>query len=1184
MSSEIPEGPSLNRIDHIGAKHIADLDRFLHPRAGVVREDRRRDGTPPFIFLEVTGFLIEELAKMFARTHDSRYYDRAWKAACYLTRTDTVDDGPPSPYLNGLLRPRWYEEADATATISDPWFVYSFKSNNAFVFDNAICALGLLTLASVSLPERQDAHRTLVDRARVIGDELVKLWDASSHLPAGKRSMPAIVHAEDTTWSPGRENLRKWSRQFGPHHAKIAEALARLYVETGEERYRRVARELATRIAALQQHGGRFITTKANRTTQLHPHCYAAEGILEVAELLQDSWLREVGVKATEWALQLERGDGAIPQEWGPAGDESGTPSYARTDAVAQVLRLASRLITIGRLSEEQWDRVTRLAAHVAGQHTDQGFYYGYFENGDRADGVVSYWADAFAVDALNEFAKASLARETTLVVAAGGEGTRFYPMSDEERPKPFFRLGPYSLLQWTVLRFVDSGCVRPRHVFVVTGESSVREAQRQLSELGVPEDNVVGEGAVARGTPHALKLALQKECELLGPRRRVIFSTSDNLFEPEIRFQSALPQTLAAVGSGRDRGGFDIVSLAVPAAKPSSSLGNHFYRNEGALVLPVVRFEEKPPEELIKPDENVALDVGSFVAAREPLERSLDAALTNAALTEKEKKSLAIAVLEKGVGLYKGVCLLAGVRFVDIGDLRNVHRDLIGSRCERECGNVHLSSDSVRIKTLASFDNLVIANDTGRDNGHVTIVRVHGLAIMFNEHANAAVVMPIGSKTALEAIREALKAPQWKPYVGGGLAAAHAAPDEWAIGCQRCVIEPDHPGLVLLSACKDLRVRRTPNELQVTDTRLWPPEASLPIMDILKTTAHDPLLARHLTDVMLLTGFIKDRFCRRPETKEVLHYTAATHDGGGTLSEDGLAVERKLEGLLAPTGLDTKSLPPHVTTTLLEDLYGHAVDPDQVGYLERLNDSAASALKIIREGLFRDYAFRHELLYIVANHDDPTRFRTANMRLRPRPPLDREEIRRVFACLTFAEIWANVHEVWKQPLAPRLSERLPEDSARGLDVYCHFLAEADIPAGPYLEWVIEQFKRADSALCVFTAEELRLRSAYNRHDREPALASDDILRRWLNGTGVDELKPAIRQVFHTAEVNWRVLTMMPVHCRCLVDHRLENGSRLRELALAVWEIGQSKMHFLGSREEKFLTKLLEDLQPGTPE
>lgn len=137
--------------------------------------------------------------------------------------------------------------------------------------------------------------------------------------------------------------------------------------------------------------------------------------------------------------------------------------------------------------------------------------------------------------------------RELDVVIMAGGSGTRFWPLSTEERPKQFLRLfGARSMLQLTWDRIAT--LVPEERVFVLTNARYLPLVREQLPQL--PADNVIGE-PMARDTSGAIALATAV-CRARHGDPVMAVLTADHLIQPVEVFQSTLVSAAeAAKASG---------------------------------------------------------------------------------------------------------------------------------------------------------------------------------------------------------------------------------------------------------------------------------------------------------------------------------------------------------------------------------------------------------------------------------------------------------------------------------------------------------------------------------------------------------------------------------------------------------------------------------------------------------
>ena len=202
-------------------------------------------------------------------------------------------------------------------------------------------------------------------------------------------------------------------------------------------------------------------------------------------------------------------------------------------------------------------------------------------------------------------------------VILAGGGGTRLWPLSRSQRPKPFLPLldGGRCLLQATVERL--SPLVEPQDVYVVTDvryHDLVRDVVPAL-----PPENIVGE-PMGRNTAAAVAMAGHA---IERPSDDVMISLhADQAIADEAGFRAVL-----AAAVERARGG-DIVTLGIEPTEPATGFGYILSTGDatpyaGRETYRVERFEEKPtPERAVELVEGgrAFWNAGAFIWRRDTL------------------------------------------------------------------------------------------------------------------------------------------------------------------------------------------------------------------------------------------------------------------------------------------------------------------------------------------------------------------------------------------------------------------------------------------------------------------------------------------------------------------------------------------------------------------------------------
>jgi mannose-1-phosphate guanylyltransferase/mannose-6-phosphate isomerase len=173
-------------------------------------------------------------------------------------------------------------------------------------------------------------------------------------------------------------------------------------------------------------------------------------------------------------------------------------------------------------------------------------------------------------------------------VVLAGGGGTRLWPLSTPERPKPFLRLiGDETLIERSVARLAP--LVAPPDVYVVTDRRYIDLAREQLPEI--PAANFIGE-PMGRNTAAAVALAAEAIERPADEAMIVLPADAHIADEAGLRAALAVACEVAADGS--------LVTLGVKPDRPETGYGYVMARPPARIVagretFAVDRFVEKP-------------------------------------------------------------------------------------------------------------------------------------------------------------------------------------------------------------------------------------------------------------------------------------------------------------------------------------------------------------------------------------------------------------------------------------------------------------------------------------------------------------------------------------------------------------------------------------------------------------
>jgi mannose-1-phosphate guanylyltransferase/mannose-6-phosphate isomerase len=214
-------------------------------------------------------------------------------------------------------------------------------------------------------------------------------------------------------------------------------------------------------------------------------------------------------------------------------------------------------------------------------------------------------------------------------VILAGGGGTRLWPLSRPDRPKPFLKLlGDRTLLRATFDRLVP-GLLRPADVIVVTDRRYTSLVLEELPEL--ERWQVLGE-PTGRNTTAAIAYAaaaIERP-----PDDVMVLLPADHLVRDEDGFRALLRSAVAVAAGGRPGiGAPSLVTLGIAPTGPETGYGYIVAAGQRPGVpnaYDVARFLEKPSVDaaaaLLAGSSIVAWNAGIFVWRRDSIRAALTA------------------------------------------------------------------------------------------------------------------------------------------------------------------------------------------------------------------------------------------------------------------------------------------------------------------------------------------------------------------------------------------------------------------------------------------------------------------------------------------------------------------------------------------------------------------------------
>lgn len=295
------------------------------------------------------------------------------------------------------------------------------------------------------------------------------------------------------------------------------------------------------------------------------------------------------------------------------------------------------------------------------------------------------------------------------IVIIAGGQGTRLWPLSKADHPKHLLSLiNEDSLLQNTIKR------VEPltKSIYIVPEASHVDEVRKQLPDY---KDNIILEPA-RRGTANCIIYALAKLKAEVPSDEVVVFLHADHHIGDIKSFRSAVE---AAANASKELAKITLIGVApdYPATgfgyiKTGGEIGTQ----KGLPVLEVEKFVEKPDEKTARAylkSHQYLWNLGLFAGSIETFEdeiRQYSPELWgrySALCDGKEKEYLDFANEPIDTALIEKIPDLAVIPghfdWADIGSFRDLYEILRNGE-----SNVHKG----KVYDIDSKDSLVMAGD----------------------------------------------------------------------------------------------------------------------------------------------------------------------------------------------------------------------------------------------------------------------------------------------------------------------------------------------------------------------------------------------------------------------------------------------------------------------------------------
>ncbi len=337
----------------------------------------------PFVYSEITGYLITMMCYLWERTRNEIFIERAKSAAEWLLKSMQEP--------NGAIRCIYPLDKSQ----------FDFKKDQIYAFDNGIVLNGFVNLYRVCEKEK---YLTAAVRT---AEWLV------SHAQKPSGGFYPLYQMDEESFL---ESDNEWSTSSGSYHVKVSTGLLNLYDVTGKKRYLDSAIKACNYACSRQKKSGRFPSYSKFDGTNAHPLCYTAEGLWVAGTYLGVEGYLTFSAKGIKWLLDTQSHDGKIPRLY-----IDGKANYnERLDAMCQAVRMARIHIAEGRLPEAYQDKIDKIIPLILQYRANDGNVraHGGICFGKSSGGQfiphVNAWVTAFALQALEILTDDNLTKLTS--------------------------------------------------------------------------------------------------------------------------------------------------------------------------------------------------------------------------------------------------------------------------------------------------------------------------------------------------------------------------------------------------------------------------------------------------------------------------------------------------------------------------------------------------------------------------------------------------------------------------------------------------------------------------------------------------------------------------------------------------------------------------------------------------